>query len=39
LGFRLALSPSSNSTEEEKIKLAKPVGVGTEGAGKEEEER
>jgi len=35
MGFRLALSPSVESGN----KLAKPVGVGTEGAGKEEEER
>jgi len=36
VGFRLALSPSSNSTEAEKSQAAEPAGVGTEGAPAEQ---
>ena len=36
MGFRLALSPSSNATEAEKSKGAEPAGVGTEGAPAEQ---
>jgi len=36
LGFRLVLSPSSNSTEAEKSQVGEPAGVRTEGASAEQ---